>query len=120
MSPFIDPVTKKKIDFVDRPKAAAATKPAKASWFSASAPAAAPPADASVVVDGGEGLAGSGSMEAHFMLEHVEECMGGGFKGELFDLDKYRARMMVGRGRTGGGAGRAPLVWGDAPGGTCG
>lgn len=106
VSPFIDPVTKKKIDFVDKPKAAAAAAPkaAKSSWFGAAAPAAPPPPppDAAVVVDGGEGAPGAwGSMEAHFALEHVEECMGGGFKGDLFDLDKYRARMMVRAGRLG-------------------
>jgi hypothetical protein len=90
VSPFIDPVTKKKVAFVE--KAKAGPNPSKAAATPAS-----DAADADVIVDGGGDGAAVGGLEARFRLEHIEECMGGCLKGSLFDLAKYRARMMVGR-----------------------
>jgi hypothetical protein len=87
-------VTKKKIDFVERPKPSeAAAAPDSASDAASDAASSDAAADAPRM----------GSMRAHFRLECIEECMGGSYVGELFDLPRYRARMMV------GGPGRAVL-----------
>ncbi|GBF97732.1 hypothetical protein Rsub_10896 [Raphidocelis subcapitata] len=84
VSPFIDPVTKKKVDFAEKTApgaaaAAAAAAAAEAGRSAAAAAAAAPP----------------GTLAAHFRMEHVESCMGGRYEGQLFDLQRYRARMMA-------------------------
>lgn len=34
-------------------------------------------------------------MSALFNMDHIESCMGGNYKGLLFDLTKYRQRMEI-------------------------
>ena len=82
-------MTKRKVDFVDHapPGSKAAAK--------AAADAAAADDGSGNGGDGSGGLPRSGSLAAHFDLAGVEACMGGRHAGELFDLERYRARMVV-------------------------
>lgn len=97
VSPFIDPVTKRKVDFVGRPSAASPSPLSSSVSASASGGslASSDAFDVDVLVDGGEANAAAafGSIEAHFDMENLEKCMGGRHDGALFELESYRARM---------------------------